>query len=368
MKRIAAVLATLIPFACVQAQDTVTIYGVLDASVSVASGGAGADNIKRMDSGVGPGSRLGFKGKEELGNGLSAIFTLEMGLNTDTGALGQGGLAWGRQAYVGLGSTAGWRITAGRQYTPILLALYDADAMQQVYWGNTDSTGIGGQQSPNSGLGAGCQGYSARANNSVLLTASGQGFTGKIMLGAGDESTQGSGRSMSPSLSYTNGPVMVVAAYSKFRQCAADIPAGATPSWQSEVVLGGSLDLGVAKLFGGYYDYNPSEANKTLTPTTATESHYVWLGARVPLSESSTVIAQYTHETQKQTAADGVGHVLGVTYEYTFSKRTRTYVTAGKIWNNATAKFGLVAATAVQSATGLGADPRVISFGVTHSF
>lgn len=367
MKRIATLAATLIPFACAQAQESVTIYGVVDAALSVASGGAGV-RTTRIDSGVGPGSRLGFRGREELGNGLYTTFALEMGFNSDAGTLGQGGLAWGRQAFVGIGSDNGWRVTAGRQYSPVLLAMFDADAMQQVYWGNTDGTGIGGQQSPGSGIGAGCQGYSSRINNSVQAAASGNGFTGKLMVGAGDENSQHSGRYMSPSLAYSSGPVTVVAAYSRFRQCAADIPAAAMPDWQSEVVLGGTLDLGVAKLFAGYYDYNPSEANKTLTSTTAKDNRYVWLGTRIPVGGTSTVIAQFTHEVQKQTGPEGKANVLGLTYEYALSKRTRTYVTAAKVWNNATARFGLVAATAVQSATGLGADPRVISFGVTHSF
>jgi predicted porin len=47
-------------------------------------------------------SRLGFRGTEDLGNGLAAVFTLESGYNQDVGTLGQGGRLFGRQAWVGL--------------------------------------------------------------------------------------------------------------------------------------------------------------------------------------------------------------------------------------------------------------------------
>ena len=56
----------------------------------------------KITSGVGAGSRLGFKGSEDLGGGHSAIFLLENGFQADTGAMGQGGLLFGRQIYVGL--------------------------------------------------------------------------------------------------------------------------------------------------------------------------------------------------------------------------------------------------------------------------
>ncbi|SAL86076.1 porin [Caballeronia choica] len=194
MKRIRAVLATLIPFACVQAQNNIAAFGILHASATTGSEGGGTPNVKRLESGVGPGSRLGFRGMEDLGAGLSAIFDTPKGLSTDTGKRGQGALAWGRQIYVALASTTGWRVTAGRQYWPADLAPYDADAIRQVYWGSTSGEGGGVQQSPKSGVGDGCRSYSARLNSLVISTASSRGFAGRLPVGAGDESAQGSDR------------------------------------------------------------------------------------------------------------------------------------------------------------------------------
>ncbi len=84
MKKSLLALALLGAFAGVaQAQSSVVIYGSLDAGM-----------IKRTDSSMAIGKRmnntLGFKGTEDLGNGLKAIFQLEMRYEPDTGTLESG--------------------------------------------------------------------------------------------------------------------------------------------------------------------------------------------------------------------------------------------------------------------------------------
>ena len=73
---------------------SVSVYGLVDVALVRETGGSGGD-VTKLTSGVGAGSRLGFKGREELGNGIAAIFLLESGFQADTGALGQGGLLAG---------------------------------------------------------------------------------------------------------------------------------------------------------------------------------------------------------------------------------------------------------------------------------
>jgi len=60
-----------------------------------------------MDTAVAQGSRIGFKGVEDLGGGLTALFTIENGFNADTGQAAQGGLLFGRTAIVGLSGSKG---------------------------------------------------------------------------------------------------------------------------------------------------------------------------------------------------------------------------------------------------------------------
>src|SRR5471030_1989290 len=86
-----------------QAQSSVTLYGLIDAGITYTNNQHDHSNWQ-MTSGQVNGSRFGLRGSEDLGGGLKAIFTLENGFNIDNGKLGQNGLEFGRQAFVGLSS------------------------------------------------------------------------------------------------------------------------------------------------------------------------------------------------------------------------------------------------------------------------
>src|SRR5688572_16190333 len=92
-----------------QSSTNVTLYGLIDLAVNnhKAGSAAGGDSVWRLNDGTVNGlngSRWGVRVSEDLGGGLRANAVLEAGLAADTGALGQGGLAFGRQVYVGLSS------------------------------------------------------------------------------------------------------------------------------------------------------------------------------------------------------------------------------------------------------------------------
>jgi outer membrane protein OmpU len=84
-----------------RAQSNVTLYGILDAGVTYVNNTGGA-HVWKFDDGVSYGNRIGFKGAEDLGGGLAAVFALESGFRLGTGRLAFGGAEFGRQAYVGL--------------------------------------------------------------------------------------------------------------------------------------------------------------------------------------------------------------------------------------------------------------------------
>lgn len=139
--------------------QNVQVYGILDGGVSRVTGVAGG-NKNSVVSGIMDGSRLGFKGSEDLGAGYKAVFTLEHRLELDTGGISSrppsgsqlpdrlssaallglpGGLQpvvtsvsatlgsqigtnlannfWDRQVFVGLVTPFGGFLV-GRQYTP----------------------------------------------------------------------------------------------------------------------------------------------------------------------------------------------------------------------------------------------------------
>lgn len=124
--------------ACSLAQaQSVAIYGVVDVGVEHITHVSAGGGLTRMPSNTGTvPSKLGFRGREDLGDGLAAVFTLEMGILPDQGALGQGGRAWGRQAFVGLSGPWG-TVALGRQYTMLFWSLEDADILGPNLYGSS---------------------------------------------------------------------------------------------------------------------------------------------------------------------------------------------------------------------------------------
>lgn len=116
---LAAAMCGLFAATAAQAQSNVTLYGVLDGGLAYVSNTGGSKNFTTAD-GLQSGNRWGLKGSEDLGNGLSAVFTLENGFNLMSGSLGQGSREFGRQAWVGLSSKSFGTVTIGRQYDSVV--------------------------------------------------------------------------------------------------------------------------------------------------------------------------------------------------------------------------------------------------------
>jgi predicted porin len=146
-----------------QAQTNVTIYGLIDTGlVYTTNANAAGNGLLKMPGLTGEfPSRVGFKGTEDLGDGLQALFVLESGFSPDTGTSGQGNRLFGRASYLGLKNSWG-QLTLGRQVNMTYLALGKSD-------------GLG----PNLfGLGA-LDGYipNARSDNSLAYLGMFSGFT-----------------------------------------------------------------------------------------------------------------------------------------------------------------------------------------------
>ena len=111
-----AMLGAFATHAC--AQSSITLYGLISAGVGYATN-QGGKNAWQALSGTNQNPRWGLKGKEDLGQGLSAIFQLENGFNVMTGTAAQNGREFGRLAYVGLADRTYGSLTFGRQYDAI---------------------------------------------------------------------------------------------------------------------------------------------------------------------------------------------------------------------------------------------------------
>lgn len=209
-------------FACLSAlwgqaaaQSSVNIYGVVNPGISVLNNvGGGRDTI--ISDGVIQASRIGFKGSETISSDLNALFQLEAGINVKNGTLAQGGLMFGRQAFVGLSSKSMGNITLGRQYTFLydnFILMTNGVITYNVYafkMGDADGTGA------------------QRMNNSVKYVSPRLGgFQLGFMRGLGEvpgSSTTQSGDSVG--LTYTASAFRLAAAYAVARDSRPPLPIG----------------------------------------------------------------------------------------------------------------------------------------------
>lgn len=188
------------------AQSSVTLYGLIDEGL-ILNTNAGGSHQYALTSGIMQGSRWGLLGSEDLGSGLKTVFRLESGFDASTGKAGQGGLLFGRQAYVGLDSRYG-KVTLGRQYDAVVDYVGALEAGDQ--WGGSISAHPGDVDNFNN---------TARTNNSVKYTSpnlAGFTFGGVYSLGgvAGDYTRN---QVWSLGGQYSSGPLVLSAAYLNVR-------------------------------------------------------------------------------------------------------------------------------------------------------
>jgi len=116
--------------------QSVTLFGLLDVAVGhvtkVSASGSGLHHMPSLTGSLS--SRWGVRGSEDLGGGLRAVFTLEQGFTPDIGTLSQGGLAFGRRAWVG--AQASWgTLSFGRHNTMLYWSIIEADVMGPNIYG-----------------------------------------------------------------------------------------------------------------------------------------------------------------------------------------------------------------------------------------
>lgn len=365
-----AVLLGLSASCVVQAQS-VNFYGMIDVGIESVNNVANVGDITRMPSNTGilP-SRLGLRGKEDLGGGLSAIYTLEMGFAPDTGASGQGGRLFGRQSTVGFSGDWG-AVTLGRQWTMLFWSLLDSDIVGPAVYG------LGSLDSyiPNS-----------RVDNSIAykgkfdkLTVGATYSLGRDTVNAGPSpaGTNCAGesgadaqacREWSALVKYDTPGWGAALGYDSLNgrtpANATDVllPAGLTSSAKSDtrLLLNGYVKLSSVKLAGGVIRRtNDGSATKP-------RSDLWYLGASYPLSSAWTVDGTYARLSY-QDVSDSNSSLLAVRALYKLSQRTTLYATLGRIDNDKLANVS-VSGGAPGSNPALGESQTGLMLGVNHSF
>ncbi len=369
MKKTLLAIAVLGIPAFAAAQSNVSIYGIADISLNHFSGSNGGlqsnGSSNRIDSSAGnnlAGSRLGFKGKEDLGNGLSADFKLEMGMLLDNGKSEQGGRLFGRAARVGLNGGFG-SVHLGRQDTPAFELLGTVDPMGVGLAGSAGNIQAGNKGLfPVGRLGSGPQqGWmslsSFRADNSVRYDSpTVQGFNGSLLYGAGEKAASASqGRLAIASVSYNNGPLFV--GYVHIDDNSAGV---VVPNYeQKSDAIGATYDFGAVKVHGLV------AAKKATSAGVEDKADYILLGLSAPVGKSGQMLASFNRSKGKNSTANSADQ-FGVGYLYSMSKRTTFYTSAAKIKNKGSAAFGI---DGYDGHDGAAFDySTLFNVGITHAF
>ena len=324
-----AVGASILASSAAMAQSSVTVYGVADAALVHESGGP-AGSMNALTSGVASGSRIGFKGKEDLGAGRKIYFVLENGLNLDTGSAAQGGLLFGRQAYVGVSSELG-ALSLGRQYSPYYRVMRDvSDPFCAGFAGNAANILVA----------------NTRLDNMVgYASPSLRGLTAELAVAPGEQAGNAAAkRAYSSSLTYAGGNLIV--ALTRHRQ-------------QNALATDSSANT----LLAARYNFGAAEATLGYARNTALaggRSNDTIVGLIVPFGATKLYASYIRHNDATAAGRDARQSALGATYA--LSKRTDVYAAYAHISrrNGATFRVG--------NATTDGTGNTGTNLGIRHTF
>lgn len=357
MKKIAlAASIALCGTTCAWAQspaNSVTLYGIVDVSVRSQSGytaayAAAPGNTTTVASGVGPTSRWGIRGSEDLGGGLRAIFNLESGINVDTGAPANASTYFDRASVVGLAGTWG-QITLGRQNTLLADSAGVADPIGLRFAGLNPNVQVAGLTGHRLGIEFGATGSttaSNRVNNSAKLSVPIGPLVARAMYSAGEVLGSSSRQnSTGLGLDYRTPALNVTSAYTNFHDT--------NDRNLNAYNLGASWKTGGLTLMA-----NTARNEADTSVTTKTTHRLVAVGAQYAVTPLVDVLAGYYHVSRNRTALanDGFGRLM-VFVEYKLSRRSKVFVELDSTrWRN-----GYQGADNKSTSSG-------VSLGVTHSF
>ena len=392
MKKSLLAVAAIGAFAsAAQAQSSVTVYGILDVGYIGGNGKASVsgvktdENINQFGQSAESSSRLGFKGTEDLGGGMSAFFTAEVDV-TPTGANGIGGGASNnRQTFVGVAKKGLGKAAVGTQYT----LLHDATGVTSptgntnvigdvIYPRNSGTTTIGSSANGTS------IGYTVRTNNALKFNSdkfAGFGVNAFYNLNNRNQNqtTNAAGTTITGGTTNTNGwgvsadytwnKLLINAAYQSFKQetdststsaAAAVLTSGnITNATDNQFYAGASYDFGILKAYAQYLNRKATAVqNSNVYASRAAQQ----IGVRSYLTPkveawASVGNGRYQASGSGEPTANFTGYQLGS--NYWLSKRTNLY-----------AIFGSSGTSSTTSAAGTQnvANGNNYAMGVRHTF
>ncbi len=304
--------AALLAAGAAQAQGAsgVTLYGLFDAATRHASNvTATRGSLTTMEDGIMTGSRLGVRGREDLGQGRSLQFTLESGFDPSTGLslqatptadFGQVQSStrfWGRESHVSLRDSWGG-LTLGRQYT---LAHTLAGRFQP-------------QGNPNSAAHSLFSSHHvARQDNLARLDARLGGIDFAATHTFGEQAGSGANGAWALGAAVQAKDWSLAGYVQQMKNLAGT-------ETRKIVGLGGNVRVSpTLQLFGGWM-----QRTNAVSPQ---DNRVITLGANVELSPALTLsLAHYRDEQGGSAALDGERSVSWAVLSYRFSRRSDVYL------------------------------------------
>jgi general bacterial porin, GBP family len=328
--KIAAASLLAIAASTAQSQSSITIYGIAAMEAVHATGvsdGKTVGSQTKLDSSQVTASRIGFRGTEDLGGGLSALFDLTSGFALDSGAQSNAAKFWNRGSWVGMKSNSLGRLSLGRHWN------VNDDVMGSYFIFG----GYSAFRFTEFGF------ISDLVDNSVKYVSPNMaGFVVRGLLGAGEGVT---GRTAEVALDYGAGPFSAAVSYRDAKNLA-----GATDKLAT---AGLSYAIGTVRLHGGYSMADPKAA--ALPKARSYDVGVTWTA--IP-----TVVAtlDYVVRDQKDSGNDSSFWRIGA--DYYLTTRTSLFGNFVALDNKGTANqrfYGNGAA---------GVDQNVFALGVRHTF
>jgi predicted porin len=351
MKKLALAAPLLLIAQGAAAQTSLTLFGTVDLALTHARGSVASQTS--LTSGNYTTSRLGFRGAEDLGGGMSAGFWIEGTVLADSGAgavtntnnqtsgLGTGlsALTWNRRSTVSL--TGPWgEVRLGRDLMPhyINIAIYDPFAHIGIGLAQVLPSTVGGPTW-------------VRASNSIqyLSAPNPSGISGSVAVFLGENARTGAatdrdGDGYSARLGYAAGPLQASAGHMRTRNASGNV---------MNYSLGASYEFAVARVMAVALRDNVEGA--------PADGRGWEVGAIVPMQAHEFKLAYSSYRTNA--ASQPKTNKLAAGYAYNLSKRTALYLIVARVDNSGGASQTLVGSVAGPNGKSTG-----FNLGVRHNF
>lgn len=361
--RLALSLLLALPAVAAAETSNVTLYGVANLSYEIVSMGTGtagtpavtgARSVNKVSSNA---SRLGLKGTEDLGDGLSAVWQVESLIAMDNA----GGTFGTRNTYAGLDSKDWGRLVLGRYDTPYKTSTRRLDWFMDTI---ADSQPLMGGTT---GISSTLAFASRQTDGALYVSPAVSGFTGTVQYANTAEGNTLASQPKSSLLSmagwYSEGPIYAALAHEI--HYLNSVAGSREDAWK--------LTLGYTpERFGIGFAIESTRDN--LAALGANQwGHHAWYLSGKYLIGKDAVKAAYTRVGQLGSTPGTDARQYTVGYDHNLSVRTTLYGLYTRLQNGPAINYGLSSASSGGGAgtivaPGSGASPSAWSFGIKHVF